>query len=565
MFLIFAQVLAATCVIAMSLYAKTPWVGTLGLVLASMGGISARLMPPSWLNRFFRECLILAWIATLVIPGRLLFVNELGGTGELVWAAFFAGLSWFVALPFLAFSSPMFAAKLRPLWKATALVVAFLAAILWLIAAYSENDRVVFHVGMLATVLLLQLCKLWFQPPWLATQLINTLLLLIIGLVLENWVFQLPAIWATPPETRPEVLLKYSSYEAAKSNPAGYERWWTYYTSQLNAAGQLLFQNDPRFTNTMRTRPNSRAKLVLSDISINSKGFRGKEISEEKGNAYRIVALGESTTFGITLGPDDHPWPELLEELIHERLKTSRPVEVINAGIPAISLPANVIRLRDDILPLKPDMIISYHGINGFVLLGLGSLSTSGAPPPEPKPRPLPLLGACEYRFKMWRYRQSRTPAQTHSSASLAQLLATPYARAYENLIELCRTNQLRLVLANFSMAANDSSDADLVRFFIRHVYPGAHADIWSNIAHSLLVETLASRHPEVLFVNTHPLLDGHPEKFSDFVHFNQAGEQQFAQTLFTAIRPILENDLSPGAPNLTHGAVDHKTSNMNQ
>ena len=137
-----------------------------------------------------------------------------------------------------------------------------------------------------------------------------------------------------------------------------------------------------------------------------------------------------------------------------------------------------------------------------------------------------------------------------HSSASLAQLLATPYARAYDNLLELCRTNHLRLVLANFSMAANDSSDAALVHFFINHAYPGAHADIWSNIAHSLLVETLASRHPEVLLVDTHPLLDGHPEKFNDFVHFNQAGEQQFAETMFDAIRPVLEKELSAATSN---------------
>jgi lysophospholipase L1-like esterase len=561
MFLFLAQVSIATCAIAMSLWAKTPWIGILALVVASTGDIAARLIPAAWLNRFFRSIVILAWVTTLVIPGRLVFLDAVQGTPELVWASLFAGFSWFVALPFLPLSSPNFPCQPRPIWKLAALVAAFLADLLWLAAAYSENERAAFFAGVLAALLLLQLCKAWFHPPWLPTQIINTLLLLLIGLPLANWAFELPSIWAAPPESRPEVLLNYSSYQAAKSNPAGFESWWAYYSSQRIAADHVLFEADPRFVFARRPRPNSHAKMVLSEISINSKGFRGKEFPEEKGGAFRIVALGESTTFGITVGADDPPWPELLEKLIKERLKPLRPVEVINAGIPGIPLPDNVIRLRDDILPLKPDMLISYHGINGFPLLGLGSLSMWASPPPEPRLRPLSLLGACEYRFKLWRYRKSRTPATVHSSASLAQLLSTPYARAYKDLIELCTTNRLRLVLANYSMAVNDSSDAELINFFSRTA-PSAPADIWSNIAHSLILEALAQRHPEVLLVDTHPHLDACPEKFLDLVHFNQAGEKQLAETMFDAIRPTLEKQLSSNAPNPSNQPSSQSLSN---
>jgi hypothetical protein len=51
------------------------------------------------------------------------------------------------------------------------------------------------------------------------------------------------------------------------------------------------------------------------------------------------------------MNADDKPWPELLEQFIHERLKPKRPVEVINAGIPAFTLPDSLTRLGSDILP----------------------------------------------------------------------------------------------------------------------------------------------------------------------------------------------------------------------
>ena len=48
-----------------------------------------------------------------------------------------------------------------------------------------------------------------------------------------------------------------------------------------------------------------------------------------------------------------------------------RKIEVINAGTEAYTLEDNLERMRRDILPLKPDLILSTHGMNGFLRVRL--------------------------------------------------------------------------------------------------------------------------------------------------------------------------------------------------
>jgi hypothetical protein len=45
--------------------------------------------------------------------------------------------------------------------------------------------------------------------------------------------------------------------------------------------------------------------LLADKFRINSRGFRDREFAADKGDSYRIVALGESTTMGATIAPDD--------------------------------------------------------------------------------------------------------------------------------------------------------------------------------------------------------------------------------------------------------------------
>ncbi len=246
---------------------------------------------------------------------------------------------------------------------------------------------------------------------------------------------------------------------------------------------------DPARQIPVRLRPSSETMLLNGRISINSLGFRGPEVAFEKGSAYRIVAMGESTTFGFTINPGEKPWPELLEEMIRERLHPKRPVEVINAGVPANDLCHALLRLPREILPLRPDMIISYHGANGFRWVRDSLPSRFYDTPPEYRRRPLKLLGDCEYRLRVLFFKRRVLAQHTPSAIRVIDPLKTPYAEHYRHFIEAVQTNRIRLVLANFSMAVNGRSDRDVVAFY-RPGYPSAYWQIRANEVHSRIVET---------------------------------------------------------------------------
>jgi lysophospholipase L1-like esterase len=98
---------------------------------------------------------------------------------------------------------------------------------------------------------------------------------------------------------------------------------------------------------------------------INSLGFRGDPIAENKRpGTYRIVALGDSVTYGI-YNRYDETYPYLLQEQLRDEFTTDR-IEVINAGLVSSTTAENMIRFFLHILPLEPDMLILYSGGDMF-------------------------------------------------------------------------------------------------------------------------------------------------------------------------------------------------------
>jgi lysophospholipase L1-like esterase len=231
--------------------------------------------------------------------------------------------------------------------------------------------------------------------------------------------------------------------------------------------------------------------------------------------------------------------------MIRDRIKPQRSVEVINAGVPAYTLDSSLRRLPTDILPLKPDLIISYHGYNTFSMLADGVTRSHTPLPPVYRERPLKLLADSEYRVKVLLYKRDQSSAGASGDPVNLRLMDTDCALAYRQLIRIARTNHIKLALANFSMAVNGRSDSDVVEFY-RPCFAGVYWQMKENLAHSLLLQNLAKQNPDVCLINTQPGLDGEHDKFIDLVHLTQDGRQQLAENIFAAIRPILEHDLSP-------------------
>jgi hypothetical protein len=228
--------------------------------------------------------------------------------------------------------------------------------------------------------------------------------------------------------------------------------------------------------------------------------------------------------------------------MIEKRIQPRRPVEVINAGVPTYTLQHNLGRMAGEILPLNPDMIIAYHGYNGFYLLDNSLPPVVGDKPPMYWERPLRLLADGEHQLKMLLYRSKHSRSRVRPAIP-ADPMQSQYAHAYESLIQIARTNHIRLALGNFSMAVNSRSDR-AVKEFYRSRFPRVYEQIEANIVHSALVAELVRSHPEVCFVNTQSNLDGVDDKFIDLIHFAESGRQQLAESFFEGLREILEKEL---------------------
>mgnify|MGYP002838449929 CR=1 FL=1 len=97
--------------------------------------------------------------------------------------------------------------------------------------------------------------------------------------------------------------------------------------------------------------------------SINSEGFRGQEFSKDKpDNTYRIITVGGSTTFSVGVS-DENAWPRILEKKL-QNLSENKNIEVINAGISAITSFHESKLIKEKLIHYKPDLIIVYDGMN---------------------------------------------------------------------------------------------------------------------------------------------------------------------------------------------------------
>jgi hypothetical protein len=117
---------------------------------------------------------------------------------------------------------------------------------------------------------------------------------------------------------------------------------------------------DPRLS--FEHRPSSRAHLMGVDVSINSDGQRDRSFPREKpAGAFRILMLGDSTTFGWGVKLED-TIPKLLEAELN-RVGEKR-YEVINASVGNYTTVQEVEYYLTQGVGFHPDMVILDYFIN---------------------------------------------------------------------------------------------------------------------------------------------------------------------------------------------------------
>jgi lysophospholipase L1-like esterase len=115
-----------------------------------------------------------------------------------------------------------------------------------------------------------------------------------------------------------------------------------------------------------RLKPQAR----FGKLSVNSKGFRGKEFSEEKkSGTFRIMALGDSCTLGVGVA-DDETYASVLANIVNKNAGYSRKYEVINAGVAGYSSLQGLRYLKAELIKYKPDVITVQFGFNDYLYTG---------------------------------------------------------------------------------------------------------------------------------------------------------------------------------------------------
>ena len=109
--------------------------------------------------------------------------------------------------------------------------------------------------------------------------------------------------------------------------------------------------------------------LVGYQVAINSLGLRGDELPKTKAkNSFRILALGDSMTFGMS-GKQNSCYPAQLQEMLSGKYPDNN-MQVVNAGVLAYTTLQEEALLRELLPAVEPDLVILWWFHNDLYLTG---------------------------------------------------------------------------------------------------------------------------------------------------------------------------------------------------
>ena len=194
-----------------------------------------------------------------------------------------------------------------------------------------------------------------------------------------------------------------------------------------------VYQVDPR-TGLRTPRPGAQS----GGIEINSFGFRGDEIDDPKPqDRVRLAFIGGSTTFCAEVTSNEVTWPHLVTRSLNS---LAPKFDYINAAVPGYTVQASRERLRIEVAPLDPDIVIIYHASNDLAKNGAreaqrhGLLLGSGDTALSFPARYSMLWYLLEKNFWVWqRQRQAFSPAGKLDVP--LQVLSKPFADDLSQLV----------------------------------------------------------------------------------------------------------------------------------
>jgi lysophospholipase L1-like esterase len=283
-------------------------------------------------------------------------------------------------------------------------------------------------------------------------------------------------------------------------------------------------------------------------LRIDSLGFRGPEVTQQKAaGTYRIVALGDSMTFGPHESECAYPYqlPGLL---------APASVESINAGVEGYKSEHALLHLQQDVRPLHPDLITVFIGWNDLYETNPVDEQDQQSLEASPLSRIFLVSDAAQtFRrlyFGAFRTRSANTDptAVSVGMAALQGYQPRAYANNLRQIFQTAKASGADVVTFTWPILLSDQmSDAAKAK---------AHYPWYTNQANELLAvyhdyqDTLrkVAAQEQVPVIDNAAIFEGHGDKaplFTDSVHVTCDGQTMIAQN----VAQQLEAGIVPSFP----------------
>jgi lysophospholipase L1-like esterase len=280
-------------------------------------------------------------------------------------------------------------------------------------------------------------------------------------------------------------------------------------------------------------------------VTINSKGFRGREFSERKApNTLRVVTLGASSTLGY-FARDHETYPMYLEQLLNEAGGATT-VEVINLGIPHLMVANIHALLINEALPLEPDVITFYEGNNDAMRLedSLTQQSAFRKLAGMVGGRVLTVAFLANFLDDPWHRAHSPEVVARHSEA-----IATDFLSHLSLMNQECKKRGILFVVASQQRNSQSVERQALKGMTYAQERAAIHARLRAKekmtpqeltfLAHGILMDRVRewARADNVAYADVIGRLDQDRDVLVSWVHLSAAGNQLVAAAFADEIR----------------------------
>lgn len=259
---------------------------------------------------------------------------------------------------------------------------------------------------------------------------------------------------------------------------------------------------DPRLVN--RHQPLRQYVLQGAEVQINDLGLRDNPVQTKAESEKRILAIGDSITFGWGT-TQELTFAARLERVLTEKLK--KPIRVINAGVGGYNTLQEATYLENEGLALNPDLVMLTYVTNDTEIIAgpydpKSELSMTGKPPLTV----LKLLAweSWVYRLVSHLWRSANAPRTVDAYETLKKFEGWKVSmNSLRRIVTLCQTRQIPLVVYFYHLQSN-SYDEALMQDVRESVRPFAVEDTAPWFASYPIRSLVVSK------VDSHPNAKGH-------------------------------------------------------